>query len=267
MKPEFLGVIDFEATCADKRVDPGWDPSGQEIIELPVGLVSIRERAVVGQFGTLVRPTRQPRLTAFCTALTSIRQEDLAGQPTIDVALPQMVRWLASQGATEDNCLMTTCGDWDLRHMWPRQASLVPELVTPPLFRRWCNLKVIHRRATGRKAGGMMGMLRGLGIPHRGHHHRGADDVANLCRLAIRLLEGGAAFEPTWTDTERRAERQRQQTELRELERTRDAKRRALTSLPGSVPADLRRRFEEQLAHMEDEIVAARAFAEVFRSP
>lgn len=36
---------------------------------------------------------------------------------------------------------------------------------------------------------GMMGMLKGLNIPHEGKHHSGIDDVHNICNICIKLLE------------------------------------------------------------------------------
>lgn len=187
----FLAVLDFEATCGDA----GFDSSLQEIIELPVALVSLADARVVATFGTFVRPTRQPVLTAFCTELTGIRQSDVDGAPTILDAMAQLDVWLTEHDAHA--ALAATCGDWDLKQMWPRQLSLERRLVTPPLFRAWCNLKVPFQQVTKTKAKGMMGMLATLGLAHEGRHHRGADDVKNLCRIALELHRRGAELAVT----------------------------------------------------------------------
>jgi ERI1 exoribonuclease 3 len=261
-----LAVLDFEATCADRNVDPMWDSSQQEIIEFPVALVSIAERRVVDSFATFVRPSRQPILTAFCTQLTTIQQEDLEGQPMIGEVLTRFATWLDAHGITDDNTCAVTCGDWDLRRMWPLQASLVPDLHgrTPRLFRRWCNLKVAFGAHTGTRASGMMGMLQQLGLAHEGVHHRGVDDVKNLCKVVTHLLEAGAEIRPTWTERERDVERQLYETKLLEASSALAAKRAARDELPPSVPETVRAKFDDQLEHLSSELDRWRAYVGVF---
>jgi ERI1 exoribonuclease 3 len=261
--PELVAVLDFEATCAEKD-HRGFDLSLQEIIELPVGLVSVAEHRVVDVFATFVRPVLQPDLTPFCTALTSITTADVAGAPSIDVALESLARWLDAHGATADRTLVATCGDWDLRSMWPRQVSLRDGLPTPELFRRWCNLKVVFAAHTGRKPTGMLGMLRALRIPHEGHHHRGVDDVKNLCRVVVRLLEEGAAFRPTWDDAERRAEHRRCCKQVDEAHAAVEQKRDTLAHLPADAPPELRHRLEAHLAAARARHARAQRHADVF---
>lgn len=36
---------------------------------------------------------------------------------------------------------------------------------------------------------GMMGMLKGLDIPHEGRHHSGIDDVRNICQVCLGLMK------------------------------------------------------------------------------
>lgn len=197
--PTYLAVLDFEATCADKNIDVGWDAAKQEIIELPVALLSVAERKVIATFESFVRPTQQPKLTAFCTALTTITDADLEGQPEITEVIERLHTWLDAHGVNAENTCVATCGDWDLKTMWPRQVKLVPALAarSPEIFRTWCNLKVVFQKHTGMKATGMIPMLERMGITHQGTHHRGIDDVRNLCALAVRLLEDGAVVGPT----------------------------------------------------------------------
>lgn len=200
-------MLDFEATCDDR---PGsWDPALQELIELPVALVSVGAGRVVDTFRSLVRPIHQPELTPFCTRLTSIRQDQLAGQPTVLELMPRFEAWLSQHRLHPENCCVVTCGDWDLRSMWPRQVGLTPGLTTPPLFRRWANLKTLFALHHGGRPMGMMGMLRRAGLEHRGHHHLGIDDVHNLARIVLYLLERGAMVVPTFSDEAREAERAR----------------------------------------------------------
>ncbi|MBW2463313.1 MAG: exonuclease domain-containing protein [Deltaproteobacteria bacterium] len=197
MTERFIAVLDFEATCADTAATPDWQVERQEIIEFPVTLVSLDRREAVGSFHSFVRPTEQPRLTAFCTELTSIRQNEVDGQPPITEVIGRFDDWVREHRLTPDNCTVATCGDWDLLRMWPKQAGLVPSLETPALFRRWCNLKRVFSKHTGRRMQDMMGMLAAAGIPHVGRHHRGADDVRNLVALTLWLHDHGASLGAT----------------------------------------------------------------------
>lgn len=44
------------------------------------------------------------------------------------------------------------------------------------------------------KSMGMMGMLAKLKIGHEGRHHSGIDDVRNICKICIGLMEKGLKF-------------------------------------------------------------------------
>ena len=59
-------------------------------------LVDATTLQVVSEFSTFVNPTGEKRgqLTAFCTKLTSITQEDVDGAPTLDKVLKQFEMWL-----------------------------------------------------------------------------------------------------------------------------------------------------------------------------
>lgn len=260
----YLAVLDFEATCDERDSGSDFNPSAQEIIELPVGLIDIERGQVIDTFRTLVRPVVQPQLTPFCTELTSITQEQLAGQPTIGEAMGLFTDWLDSHNLGPENCLAVTCGDWDLLHMWPRQVSLAEGLQTPPLFRRWCNIKVVFQHALGHKAPGMMGMLRHAGIEHVGHHHLGIDDVRNLCNLTLWLVANGAEFVPTFTAERRQQEYRRRQKKVQQQERARNDRHKVLQHLPDTTDADVRAHMRASVQRLDEEIVRLRRMADVF---
>ena len=148
--------------------------------------------------------------------------------------------------------------------MWPRQASLIEGLPTPPLFRQWCNIKVIFKRTLGRKAPGMMGMLRQAGIAHVGHHHLGIDDVRNLCNLVLWLLDHGAEFVPTFTAQHRLQEYHRRRKKVKRQAQARSHKLNDLQRLPASTEPAVRARMSATLARMEEDIVRLKRMANVF---
>lgn len=261
-----LAVLDFEATCEQRASASGsWDIAQQEIIEVPIALVDIEARAVVARFNSLVRPTRQPTLTSFCTTLTSVTQGQVEGQPSITEVMPQVSSWLRAAGVTADNTLVVTCGDWDLLTMWPKQVSLAPTLKTPEVFKRWCNLKTIFKEVTGhRKSPGMMGMLRHLGITHVGRHHRGEDDVTNIAAITVKLLSQGARFRVTWTAADREREARRVHKRLRQAEERLREQTLHNKRLPASVPESVRQRAVLTLEHTREDLTRRRALWGVF---
>lgn len=192
---ELAVVLDFEATC-DKKAQP----RPQEIIELPSVLVDLRTREPVAEFSSFVRPTHHPRLSRFCQKLTSITQADVDGADVFAVVFARHQDWLAQHGADESSALIVTCGDWDLATMLPAQcrASDPPIERVPPIYTRWLNIKRLFSEVRGvDKAPGMAGMLRTLGLPLVGHHHRGIDDCRNIAALLRALLAAGGAVAPT----------------------------------------------------------------------
>ncbi len=267
MTPETLQtliVLDFEATCDDGTSAWPFNPALQEIIELPAALVSVSTRTIGDRFDQVIRPVHQPELTPFCTQLTSLRQSDVDASPDIVTTMDRFCAWLASHDLRPDNACVVTCGDWDLLRMWPKQVRLQPGLRTPPLFRRWCNIKRPFRDATGRKAPGMMGMLRALDLPHVGHHHRGRDDVTNIAAIATRLLELGADLGPTFTPTNAAQERRRLMKKRAESERRRAQAAAQLERLPPQVPAEVAERIQVSEAALRDEVEGWDRMAAVF---
>ncbi len=260
----FLAVLDFEATCADRTSVGEWDSSLQEIIEIPMALVSIKDKCVVGSFDSFVRPIEQPVLTEFCTKLTSIKQSDVEASPDIVEVIRNLQIWLDQHNAAAENTLVVTCGDWDLKNMWPRQVGLRPELQTPRIFKSWCNLKFIYADKTKNKTSGMMGMLRALRIPHVGHHHRGRDDVRNLASIVISLLSQGATFKPTWTEEKRAGEYEKWLIKAKEVNSAIINKKDALSRLPDTVPVHVREELQASIKYLEVEAQRFSSMADVF---
>ena len=98
-------VVDFEATCEERNsVD-----FPHEIIEFPGVLVDGRTGKQLSSFREYVRPTIQPVLSDFCTALTGISQETVDKASTFPVVLKNFQNWMDGQGlgATATFALVT----------------------------------------------------------------------------------------------------------------------------------------------------------------
>nr|XP_034583006.1 ERI1 exoribonuclease 3-like [Setaria viridis] len=105
---DYFVMVDFEATCEkDVRVYP------QEIIEFPAVLVDAATGDLVFSFRTYVKPRHHPRLTAFCSELTGIQQEQVDGGVDLDQALTMHDAWLTVTGVAKNRLAVVTWGDWD----------------------------------------------------------------------------------------------------------------------------------------------------------
>ena len=154
--PAYYLVIDVEATCERGGLMP---PKDTEIIEIGAVLVRAGSFAVEGEFQTFIRPVARPRLTPFCTELTSITQADVDRAPTFLAAIAALAAVIGGRDAQ--------------RH----RAAL-------PFGGRHLNLKALFSEALGESERfGMAGALRRVGLPLEGTHHRGIDDARNIAKI------------------------------------------------------------------------------------
>jgi inhibitor of KinA sporulation pathway (predicted exonuclease) len=178
----FYLIVDLEATCSNDGSVPRHE---MEIIEIGAVLQSARTFEIESEFQTFVRPVRHPRLTAFCTGLTSITQEQVDAAPAFPEALRSMQEW---RSGFED-ALFCSWGDYD-------RFQLLQDCqnhgVAYPFPSGHLNLKEAFSRAlsTGRRFG-VDGALRKLGLELEGTHHRALDDARNIARI-VRAVAGAA---------------------------------------------------------------------------
>jgi inhibitor of KinA sporulation pathway (predicted exonuclease) len=85
-----LLVVDLEATCSD---DGMIMPEAMETIEIGTYWISV-DGTVINKFQCFVRPVLNPTLTAFCTSLTGIRQEDVDSAESFTQAANQLRRFV-----------------------------------------------------------------------------------------------------------------------------------------------------------------------------
>lgn len=185
MRPaETYVVVDLEATCCDRHSIPRHET---EIIEIGAVLVDGTSLEVVDAFSTFVRPRLHPELTAFCTELTTIRQEQVDDAPLFPAAA-------AALTAFAGGALFCSWGDYDRN-----QLALEAErnAVSHPLPGEHVNLKRQFQRVQRAPKG--FGMARALalaGLPLEGTHHRGIDDARNIARLMPYIRSGLARTSP-----------------------------------------------------------------------
>lgn len=170
-------VVDLEATCdADHRI-----PREQtEIIEIGAVLCAGDTLLPQAEFQTFVKPVRHPRLTPFCTQLTSITQADVDAAPGFSAAMQKLTAFLRER-ALLGRFTFCSWGDYD-RQQFERDERR--HGVRAPLGSQHVNLKESFCRRSGDdKRLGCGQALRRVGLRFSGTAHRGIDDARNIARL------------------------------------------------------------------------------------
>jgi inhibitor of KinA sporulation pathway (predicted exonuclease) len=173
-QPAHYLLIDFEATCAD---DGSIARTHMEIIEIGAVLVETDTLSVVDEFQSFVRPVRHPRLTAFCTRLTSIRQAEVDAAPLFADMLAVFKPWLYRY----PDFLWGSWGDYDLHQL---QQDCDFHRLPNPIGAPHRNIKQLFAQSQGlSKKPGLGEAVRLAGLEFAGTHHRGIDDARNIARL------------------------------------------------------------------------------------
>jgi inhibitor of KinA sporulation pathway (predicted exonuclease) len=175
--PYYL-VVDLEATCDSPARMPRAET---EIIEIGAVLVDAESLAPVDEFQSFVRPQRHPKLTGFCTELTTITQADVNNAPRFPEVIDGLRLFLGRRRA-----LFCSWGQYD-KNQFEQDASY--HCVGLPFGAAHLNLKKCFAERFGaRRKLGMGEALRHVGLELRGTHHRGIDDARNIARLLPWVL-------------------------------------------------------------------------------
>lgn len=170
-------IVDLEATCWENTRNP----SRMEIIEIGAVLLTSPTGQVVDEFGRFIRPVAEPRLSDFCTRLTSITQADVDAADTFPTVFQAFRDWIGSKpfvlcswGAYDPSQFRTDCR----RHGIPFPETFEPHI----------NIKKEFSRVYGVRRFGMAAALNHVRLPLEGSHHRGIDDARNTAKLARLTL-------------------------------------------------------------------------------
>lgn len=154
-----------------------------------------QEWFVVDKMWSFVKPKVHPKLTAFCTELTTITQEQVDGAEEFDQVFDQYTGWVSAKTGGSDRILAATCGDWDLQTMLPSQLRTSGITECPAYLRRWANLKAVVAEHTGREVvrrhpqgmGDLDQIMSYLGLQRTGTLHRGIEDAENLAAAVMKM--------------------------------------------------------------------------------
>ncbi|XP_052102016.1 3'-5' exoribonuclease 1-like isoform X2 [Mytilus californianus] len=184
--PEFLMVIDFEATCEENN-----DNYDHEIIEFPVILVSLQSKQVVDEFHSYCKPRINPQLSEFCVQLTGITQDKVDSAEEFPKVLKRMEDWMKSHDlGAKNKFAVLTDGPWDMSRFMYHQCRQ-NKITYPRWGGKWINLRKAYSNFYQCRRTKLNDMLENLGMTFEGHLHSGLDDSRNIARIAIRLAEDG----------------------------------------------------------------------------
>lgn len=178
-KMDKLLVVDVEATCWESQREQSLH--NQEIIEIGIVELSLLgEIEVTCEARLVVRPTTS-EVSEFCTGLTGLEPEDVAGAP----GFSSRCEYLRLEFKSHQTA-WASWGDFD-RLAFDRQCQR--ELVQSPWGRTHFNIKALFPIAMNqRRQVGVSEALSQLGWEFKGDPHRALDDARNIARITTRIL-------------------------------------------------------------------------------
>lgn len=179
-----LAIVDFEATCCDKQSFPRHQ---MEIIEIGAVAVNAATGDIFSEFGTFIRPVRNPILTGFCTTLTTITQSQVDAAPSFPDALAVFSAWLREIAPPGPPPTFCSWGDYDRKQL----VNDCDFHHRPFPFSKsgHRNLKEEFSAALGStKRFGLGQALDRLKLTFAGTPHRGIDDAKNIARVYKEIL-------------------------------------------------------------------------------
>jgi len=171
-------AVDVEATCDENHAIAR---EHMEIIEIGAVLLD-GKLAVIDEYRTFIRPVVNPGLTPFCTALTSIGQEDVENAPLAHRALSEFGAWLRSRQPVR----WYSWGDYDYRQF---KLDCARSGAPWPFPGEHSNARRLYAKMLGKRMRiSLFQAVKEQGLKWAGVHHRGIDDARNLARLLQVLL-------------------------------------------------------------------------------
>lgn len=148
-----------------------------EIIEVGAVMVRADDFEVIDEYQCFVRPQRHPKLTRFCTELTSIRQSDVDAAHSFVECVSAFKRWLYRYS----NFVFCSWGDYDF-HQLKQDCNFhrIPNPISAP------HLNVKKHFSEAQCIAKKLGLAQAValaGLQFLGTHHRGIDDAHNIARL------------------------------------------------------------------------------------
>jgi inhibitor of KinA sporulation pathway (predicted exonuclease) len=175
---DYYLIVDLEATCSNDGSIPSHE---MEIIEIGAVMLNRKTWEIDSQFQQFIQPVRHPQLTAFCTELTSIQQQDVNQAPKFPEAISQFKAWIN----LFPDYIFCSWGNYD-KKQFLQDCSY--HHVSYPFASEHINIKQEFSAYLGvSKKFGMANALEVLGLELQGTHHRGIDDAHNIAAIYRKM--------------------------------------------------------------------------------
>jgi inhibitor of KinA sporulation pathway (predicted exonuclease) len=185
---ERVVLLDCEFTCWEGSLASNWAEPNRPAELIDIALVEYDSAADrIGEtLETLVRPTVSPVLSAYCTSVTGIRQNEVEGAPPIREVFNRIAVWRL-QG---DRCHAPICawGTYDFHVI--TQEALRHGCPSPIEGGRRVSLPDLYRTAVSRQAfgdGERDTIRRNLGLHQCEGRHRALADALDLAGFLVHL--------------------------------------------------------------------------------
>lgn len=177
-----LCIVDFEATCwgdgnRGKREE-------MEIIEIGAVLAESSGLRKLAEFQSFIKPVRNPVLSDFCRALTSIEQRDVDRAPEFPAVMAKFSAWLGD-GRDSRDVEFSSWGQYDFNQL--RQDCDYHRQPWPFFTDSHINLKKRVAEKLGWSEKGVHKAMDRLGMKFEGTAHRGIDDARNILRIVQKV--------------------------------------------------------------------------------
>ena len=171
-------VYDVEATCWQ-----GNNNRQQEIIE--IGAIKLNGYGEIqSSFNSFVRPILNPRLSSFCTELTSITQVDVNRAAKFPDVVEEFMEWI---GVDEEDYLLCSWGMFD-------REIMVDDCILHDIDEDWVydhiDVKKQYQEIKRlRQARGLRRVVEKEGFEFTGEQHRAIDDAKNLTKVFMKYID------------------------------------------------------------------------------
>lgn len=179
--PETLLIVDLESTCWDKQASDGAGKTS-EIIEIGAVVFDCVQNRILDELDLFVKPTVFPELSAFCTELTTITQQQVDQAELFPVAVREFEKWA-------EGCQIRTWGSWGEydRNQFVHNGRL-HEMSLSIIKWKHLNLKAIHKQVFElEKQQGLQRALQMHNLSLDGTAHRGIDDARAAAKLTHEI--------------------------------------------------------------------------------
>ena len=176
--PNIVNIIDLEATCWEGAESP--EDSRQEIIEIGLAVVSVREKEIQKTESILVEPV-QSEVSKFCEELTSLTQERLEEE---GISFYKAKKELY-ENYDSDARPFASWGNFDRRAF--KRDCKVKNVGYP--FCTHMNVKTLDAwEAELKNEKGLRTAMRRRNLEFEGEHHRGEDDAYNVAKVLLDIF-------------------------------------------------------------------------------